>query len=44
MQGLKGAFAIAAILGITAALGACQKAMDPMKLGSADVVIEQSSK
>lgn len=41
MQGLKGAFVVVAIVGIAAALGAC-KHVEPMKLGAADVAVEQA--
>jgi len=45
MQGLKGAVVIVAILGMTAVLGACRHMdMEPMKLGAADVVVEQGGK
>ncbi len=41
MQGLRGAFVVVAVLGMVAALGACKRHMEPMKLGAADMVIEQ---
>ena len=44
MQGLKGIIVVASLIGIAAALGACRKEVphEPMKLGAADVVVEQA--
>lgn len=48
MQGLKGVLAVATIVGVSAALGGCfgghhqkQVTHTPMKLGSADITVEQ---
>ena len=40
MQGLKGVIVVATIVATAAALGACRKQVVPMKLGSADTVVE----
>ena len=44
MQGLKGVIIIASIVATAAALGACRKSVTatPMKLGAADVTVEQA--
>ena len=44
MQGLKGVIIIASIVATAAALGACRKQVthQPMKLGAADVTVEQA--
>lgn len=43
MQGLKGAIIIVSIIATAAAVGACRKQVrhKPMKLGAADVTVEQ---
>lgn len=44
MQGLKGVIIVASIVATAAALGACRKQVTakPMKLGAADVTVEQA--
>ncbi len=44
MQGLKGVIVVAAIVATAAALGACRKHVGgaPMKIGAADVTVEQA--
>jgi len=44
MQGLKGVIIVASIVATAAALGACRKSVSapPMKLGAADVTVEQA--
>ena len=44
MQGLKGVIIVASIVATAAALGACRKSVTakPMKLGAADVTVEQA--
>ena len=44
MQGLKGVIVVASIVATAAALGACRKHVTakPMKVGAADVTIEQA--
>ena len=44
MQGLKGVIIIASIVATAAALGACRKSVTatPMKLGAADITVEQA--
>jgi hypothetical protein len=44
MQGLKGVIVVASIVATAAALGACRKQVtaQPMKLGAADVTVEQA--
>ncbi len=44
MQGLKSVIIIASIVATAAALGACRKSVTatPMKLGAADVTVEQA--
>lgn len=44
MQGLKGVIVVATIVATAAALGACRKQVTatPMKLGAADVTVEQA--
>ena len=44
MQGIKGVIIVASIVATAAALGACRKQVShtPMKLGSADITVEQA--
>ncbi len=44
MQSLKGVIIVASIVATAAALGACRKEVtaEPMKLGTADITVEQA--